>query len=368
VEEQVDHADDEQQRHEHRDLNIAERLADRARVILTRRQVRGRRELRDERREQLADRVGHLDRVRARLPHHLEHDRLLDVDLAVRVLGVEPVAVVDVLDAVDDRGDLLETHRRALAVRDDDRPERGGVHELTRRLDVEGRVRPEQLTRRQVHVPVLHRLVDFVDADLLRVELVRIELDADRVLLRALHLHLRHAADHRDPRRDHVLRVIVEHRHRQRARRQVQRDDRLIVRIVLAERRRRRHARGQQRHHRRDRRLHVDGGAVDVAIEIELQRDVGAAGAAARHHRVEARDRRELPLERARDRRGHRARIAAGEAGVDVQRGVIHLRQIAHRQRAIGDDAEQRDARHQQAGGDRTADEDLREVHGSTRY
>src|SRR5262249_56672164 len=38
--------------------------------------------------------------------------------------------------------------------------------------------------------------------------------------------------------------------------------------------------------------------------------------------------------------------------------------QIANRQRAIRDDAEERDSRHQQAGRDRTPDEDLGEVHG----
>ena len=77
-------------------------------------------------------------------------------------------------------------------------------------------VRAEQLAGRQVDVPVLQRLVDFVDADLLRVQLVGIDLHADRVLRRALHLHLRDAVHHRDARRDDRLGVVVERRHRQR--------------------------------------------------------------------------------------------------------------------------------------------------------
>ena len=36
--------------------------------------------------------------------------------------------------------------------------------------------------------------------------------------------------------------------------------------------------------------------------------------------------------------------IAAGQAGADVQRRVVDLRQIADRQRAVREDAEQRDA------------------------
>ena len=97
-------------------------------------------------------------------------------------------------------------------------------------------------------------------------QLVGIDLHPHRVLRRALHLHLRDAVDHRDARRDHRLGVVVEHRHRQRLRGQVQHQDRLVGRVVLAERRRRRHAGRQQRHRRGDRGLHVDRGAVDVAV------------------------------------------------------------------------------------------------------
>ena len=60
---------------EHRHLDVGERRADRARAILARRQVHRRRQLRLERRQQRADRVGDLDGVGARLPHHLQRDR-----------------------------------------------------------------------------------------------------------------------------------------------------------------------------------------------------------------------------------------------------------------------------------------------------
>ena len=90
-----------------------------------------------------------------------------------------------------------------------------------------------------------------------------------------------------------------------------------------------------------------------------------AAGGARRGHRVEAGDRRELALERAGDRRGHRARIAAGQAGADVQRREVDVGQIADRQRAVREDAEQRDAEHQQAGRDRPLDEERGNVHHS---
>ena len=47
-----------------------------------------------------------------------------------------------------------------------------------------------------------------------------------------------------------------------------------------------------------------------------------------------------------------------------VDRRIFDGRQIADRQRAVRDDAEQRDRRHQQAGGDRPPDEGLGDVHG----
>ena len=170
-------------------------------------EVDRRRQLRLERRQQRADGVGHRDGVAARLPHHLQVDR------APRAgLGVEPRRVLVVLDVVEDVGDLVEPDRGAVPVRDHDRLERVGVHQLSAGLDVVGRRRAEQLSGRHVDVPVLQRLVHFVEADALGVQLVRIDLHADRVLLRALHLHLRHAADHRDARRDHRLGVVVERR------------------------------------------------------------------------------------------------------------------------------------------------------------
>src|SRR5208283_1739483 len=43
--------------------------------------------------------------------------------------------------------------------------------------------------------------------------------------------------------------------------------------------------------------------------------------------------------------------------------GVIDLGKVAHRKGAVGDDAEQRDTGHQQAGGNGTPDEILGDVH-----
>jgi hypothetical protein len=92
------------------------------------------------------------------------------------------------------------------------------------------------------------------------------------VLLTAEHLDLGHAAHHRDSLSDPGLCVLVERpgRHRRRGDDQIQ--DRLIRRIDLREGWRRRHPLRQQSSGLRDRRLDVDRGAIEVAIEVELER------------------------------------------------------------------------------------------------
>ena len=55
--------------------------------------------------------------------------------------------------------------------------------------------------------------------------------------------------------------------------------------------------------------------------------------------------------------------LAPGSVGADLNGGIIHARQGGHRQRPIGHDAEQQDAERRQSGEDRTADEELGNVH-----
>ena len=63
--------------------------------------------------------------------------------------------------------------------------------------------------------------------------------------------------------------------------------------------------------------LHVASGGVDIAIEIELQSDVGGAEAARGGHLRDAGDAAELALERSGDGGGHGLRTGAGQTGAD---------------------------------------------------
>ena len=102
-----------------------------------------------------------------------------------------------------------------------------------------------------------------------------------RRILRAEHVDAGDAADHREPLREHGLRVLVDLRQRHRLGAEREEQDRLVGRIDLLVRRRRRHARRQLARRARDHRLHVLRRRVDVAAQIELQRDVGVALAVA---------------------------------------------------------------------------------------
>src|SRR5437660_1877263 len=75
VEKREYHRDHEDQRDEHRHLNVLERLADVPGAIAADRQVHGGRQLRLKRRQESADRVGDRDGVAARLAHHRQADR-----------------------------------------------------------------------------------------------------------------------------------------------------------------------------------------------------------------------------------------------------------------------------------------------------
>ena len=95
----------------------------------------------------------------------------------------------------------------------------------------------------------------------------------------------------------------------------------------------------------RDRRLHVLRGGVDVAVERELHDDLRLPEARRRRHVVDAGDRRERFLERRRDRRRHRLRRGARSVARHRDRREVDVRQVAHRQLPIRDDAEDQDRR-----------------------
>ena len=122
----------------------------------------------------------------------------------------DPGCALVVLDAVDHVGHFVQPDGRAIAPGDHQRPIIRGVHELAVGLDVVGGVRSVQRADGRVDIPAVQRAVDFIQPQMLGVELVGIHLHADRVLRAAPHLHLRDARDHRQALGHQCLGVFVE--------------------------------------------------------------------------------------------------------------------------------------------------------------
>ena len=232
-------------------------------------------------------------------------------------------------------------------------------------LDVEQLVVGVDGVGARVAVDIALRAVDGGDRDLaahvlqrqaLGDELGRIDLDADRRLLLAADDDLGDAGDLADLLRELGIDGVADRGQRQRVRCRRQQQDRRVRRVDLAVGRRRGQVFRQLAAGGVDRGLHVVGGAVDVAVEIELDGDRGGAEIARRGHLRDAGNLRELPLQRLRHRGGHGLRAAAGQGGGDLDGREVDLRQRRDRQQRIGDEADEQDAGHQQRGADRDSE------------
>ena len=162
-----------------------------------------------------------------------------------------------------------------------------------------------------------------------------IDLHAHGRLLAAADGHLADAGHLRDLLREHVVRDVEDLRERHGVARQRQDEDRRVGRVDLP-------VRGSQRQVRReltsrggDRRLHVACGCIDVAIEIELQRDGRRAERARRGDFADARDSPESALEWRRDGRRHRLGVRAGERGGDLNRREVDARERRHGEQRV---------------------------------
>ena len=336
LEEQEDHEDDQDQRDEQGDLHIVHRLADRHRAVVECVHLDGCGQQRRERCDRRLDAVRDLHRVRPRLTLDCQNDG---------ALAVVPARVAGVLHVVDHVGDVLESYRRAVLIRHRELAEFRGTRDRTVGEHGIGTLRAPQRAGWQVRIPSRHRRRHLIQADAACSERLGIDLDAHCVLGGPEDLDLGDPAHRRQPLREERLGVFVELRERQRRRRQRQIEDRRVggVRLVV----RRRLDAGRQLPERLGNRgLHVLRRAIDVPGQRELQRDVRPTERAARRHRVEAGDRRELLLERRRDRGRHRLRTRARQSCRDGNRGEVDVGEVAHRQQPIRHQPEHEDPQH----------------------
>ena len=143
-----------------------------------------------------------------------------------------------------------------------------------------------------------------------------------------------------------VVRVLVngDKRHCGRVRRK--NEDRRVGRIELLVGWRRRHGLRQRLARRCDRGLHVLRREIDIAVEIELNRNRRGAEGAERGHLGDAGDLAELAFERRCDRGRHGFGAGPGQRRGDLHGREIDLRQRRHRQKPKGRYADKRHRAH----------------------
>ena len=256
----------------------------------------------------------------------------------------------------------------AIAISNDDVVERRGVDDLIVRCNGEAFVFFVDRTLCGNRRRRYQGAADVFQGHAGRSELRGIDLDADRRLLFAAELALRDAADLGNLLREEIIHIIVDDIERQRLGARRQDHYRRIGGIHLLIAGRRRHLLRQRPAGGRNRGLNVLRRGVDVAIEIELNRNRGSVE---RTHRGQLRDPGNLPelaLQRRRNGCRHGLGARTLQRCIHPNGGKIHLRQRCNRQERERDQPHEGDRGHQQGGRDRAADKWLGYVHARSRF
>ena len=340
-------------------LGVVQRLPDGLRAVDGDRQVDIARQRRDQARQLGPDAVDGLDDVRARLARQDHRDAGLAIDQA---------GVSQVLDRIEDLGDVGEPDRRAVAVGDHQIAILGRVRRLIVGVDLIVVVVVFDRALRAVGVGGGERRADVLEADAIVEDRAGVDLDPHRRQGGAGNVDLADARKLRQPLLEDVGGEIVELPRRVRRRRHGDDHDRRVGRIdlmvgrILAQARRQVDARGD------DRRLDVARSAVDVAVEAELKCDAGRAERALRRHFVDVGDLAQMALERRGDRGRHGVGARARHVRLDRDDRKVDLRQRRNRELRIAEQSGEDDADRQQDRRHRPANEDLGKavVHGAS--
>ena len=279
-------------------------------------------------------------------------------------MAVVPGADLVVLEPVDHVGDVLEQHRRVVAIGDDDVAIGVGGGDLLVGGDGVGLMRAVERAGRAGDIGGDDHRAQVFERDAVVGEPRQVGLDAHRRLEPALHGDLADAAHLGEPLRQHRVGEVGELAQRDRRRGQRQRDDRRVGRVHLRIDRRVGEVLRQRRARAVDRGLHVLRRRVDVAVEIELQRDLADPERARRDQIRERGNLPELPLQR----RGHQRRDHVGARARKLRGHLdgreVDLRQRRDRQPEVSEQPAQHHRDPEQRRRDRAVDERRRHACG----
>ena len=165
-----------------------------------------------------------------------------------------------------------------------------------------------------VGVGVAQRAADLFETDSVVVQRVDIQLDANPGQRTAADRYLAHALNLRELLGQDRIGRVIDQAAAQGARGQRQDQNRRIGRVHFFVGWVARQIGRQLAARRVDRGLHVACGRIDIAVQVELQNDVGGSKRAGRRKFGQRGDMPELALQRSRHRRRHRLRAGAGQS------------------------------------------------------
>ena len=270
AQEQEDHGDDESHGDEERALNVGDGGTDGLGPVREDLDLDRRRERRLELGEDLLDTVHRIDDVGRGL---LEDDQ---EDAGLTVL---PSGQLRVLRSVDGAPDVADADRGPLPVGDDDIVVTGRFGQLIIVVDREAAIGGVDAALGGIDGGVDEHAADVLEAHPHRGELARVDLHPDRRLLLAADRDLPDTRDLAHLLGEDVLRIVVDRCQGRGVRGEADDENWTVGGIHFPVGRWAREVLGQLAAGGVDRRLDVAGGAVDVAVELELDGDRGVAQA-----------------------------------------------------------------------------------------
>jgi hypothetical protein len=353
AEEEPAHEGGEDQREPELDVDVVDRLLDEARLVEEHLDLHAVGQARLDLGDALAHPRSDRDCVRAAL--------LEDAERLER-RAVEIGRAVPVLEAVFDRGDVLERDGDAVHTADDDLLERLEIERLAEEAHVDLPPAGVELAAGDLDVLAADRADDVARDDTLLGELAGVEPDADVAVEVSVELDLTDALD----RLQLLLHLVAGDVGEQLARERpgdADREDRRVVRVRFRDGRRG-HVLRQLALGLRDARLDVLKGEIDVTRDVEAGRDAGGALSRGRRELLDALDLGDRLLERLEDLALHGARRGARPRDAHRDVGVVDVRILADAHPRDGDEAEEDGDRHHHPGEDRILDGDVGDAHG----
>ncbi len=265
---QEDHQHDESNREQELVLHVAHRRPDGHGAVSEDGDVHARRETALQLRQKLLDAIDDVDDVRARLALNVHDDG---------GRRIHPRRLLRVFHAVDDAGHVGHTHRRAVAIGDDDRLVVRAGEDLVVRPDAVALLRSLQIALGLIGIRRRQSAAQILEAQSVRGQSSGIGLHTHGGLLSAADGDETDTRQLRDLLREGRVGQVLDFTQRERARSETEGEDGGVGRVGLAVDRRFGKVAGQEAGGGVDRRLHFLLGNVDVLSQVELQRDHRAA-------------------------------------------------------------------------------------------